>query len=154
MARQRGKETPQRKSRGAPDPEDVPSPTGPRESRARSAPRDEGGGGVPDLVRRALTVGFSGLFTTEEAVRKALGDTLPRDWIDFAVDQSGRAREEFMERISVELGRSLGEIDLAAVLGQLLEGRTLEVTASIKLGPVEEDGTSKVDVEVASEKKR
>ena len=62
---------------------------------------------IPDLVRRALRAGFSGIFMTGEALREALGDSVPREWADFAADQSARTRSEFIERMSVEMGRAL-----------------------------------------------
>jgi hypothetical protein len=89
--------------------------------------------GIPELVRKAIAAGFSGFFFTEEAIRRALGDALPRDWADFASEQSARARAEFLERLSYEIGRALANVDHAAVLAQLLEGRTLEVSAKIRL---------------------
>lgn len=95
---------------------------------------------LPDLLRRALSVGFSGFFLTETAIRKALGDTLPKDWIDFAIDQSERTRAEFIERMAFEVARSLENVDLATVLTRLLEGRTLEVKAELRLSP--KDGRS------------
>ena len=102
----------------------------------RRAPRDGDApaGGIPDLVRRALAAGFSGFFLTGEALREALGDSLPREWADFASEQSARARSEFIERLSFEIGRAVESIDWVAVLAGLLEGRTLEVTARIRLG--------------------
>jgi hypothetical protein len=90
---------------------------------------------VPELVRRALSLGLSGFFLTEEAIRKAFGDAVPRDWSDFVVDQSDRTRKEFLERLSFEIGQSLEKIDLSRVLTDLLEGRTLEVKAEIRLSP-------------------
>jgi len=92
---------------------------------------------LPDLVRKAFTLGLSGFFLTEEAIRKALGDTIPKDWTDFAVDQSDRARREFLERLSFEIAQSLDKVDVAAVLQELLQGRTLEIRAEIRLGDKE-----------------
>lgn len=97
-------------------------------------------GALPELLRKALTVGLSSFFVTEEAVRKALAGTLPQDWIDFAVDQSARTRAEFLERLSYEVGRTLESADLASVLAQLLEGRTLEIKAEVRLQPQDEGG--------------
>ena len=114
-----------------------------RPGRAAGASRDETAdtGGrlpaIPELVRRAVTLGFSGFFLTEEVIRKALGDTIPKDWTDFAVDQSDRARREFLERLSFEIAQSLEKVDVAAVLQELLEGRTLEIRAEIRLGEKE-----------------
>lgn len=90
-------------------------------------------GGIPDFVRRALTAGFSGFFLTGEALREALGDSLPKEWAEFAAEQSARARSEFIERLSVEMGRAVEGIDWTAVLANLLAGHTLEVNARIRL---------------------
>jgi hypothetical protein len=144
MARQSGKESPSR-GNTADDSDGNP---------AQDAPPDTAAGGMPNLVRRALSLGLSGLFTTEETVRKALGDTLPRDWIDFAVDQSGRTRQELLDRVSTELGRSLADIDFAKVLSQWLEGRTIEGNAQIKLAPADDDEASRVKVRLEDEQPR
>jgi hypothetical protein len=121
-----------------------------KESQPTDAPSDEretASGGLPDIVRKALAAGFSGFFVTEEAVRKALGDTLPKDWSDFAVEQSARTRAEFLERLSYEIGRSIENVDLAAVFAQLLEGRTLEVNATVRLSEVEGGSALRVELE-------
>ncbi|MDH3686914.1 MAG: hypothetical protein OEP95_11850 [Myxococcales bacterium] len=130
MATTRGKESP---------PPDAPSDE-------RDKP-DAASGGLPDIVRKALAAGFSGFFVTEEAVRKALGDTLPKEWSDFAVEQSARTRAEFLERLSYEIGRSIENVDLAAVFAQLLEGRTLEVNATVRLSEVEGSSALRVELE-------
>jgi hypothetical protein len=105
---------------------------------ARPESTSDGSGALaalPELMRKALTLSLSSFFVTEEAVRKALAGTLPQEWIDFAAEQSSRTRAEFVERLSVEVGRTLESADLASVLAQLLEGRTLEVKAEIRLQP-------------------
>jgi hypothetical protein len=120
-----------------------------RGARSGGALNDSGPlGALPELMRRALTVGLSSFFVTEEAVRKALAGTLPQEWIDFAVDQSGRTRAEFLERLSFEVGRTLESADLASVLAQLLEGRTLEVKAEIRLQP-QGEGADKLRVKLS-----
>ncbi len=119
------------------------------------APEDSGANltGIPEFIRRTFAAGLSGFFLTEEAIRKTLGESVPKDWTDFAVDQSNRARAEFLERLSYELGRSIENVDLAAMLTQLLEGRTLEVKAEIRL-VASEDGKREVRLEVDRGKKR
>jgi hypothetical protein len=98
---------------------------------------EEGTRPIPELVRRALTLGLSGFFTTEEALRRALGDTVPKDWTDFLAETSERTRSEFLERMSHEIGRVLEGVDIGAVLRTLLEGRTLEVKAQFRLTDAE-----------------
>lgn len=103
---------------------------------------------LPELMRRVFSLGLSGFFLTEEAVRKALGDTVPREWTDFAVDQSERTRKEFIERLTYEMARSFESVDMAAVLRELLEGRTLEIHAEVRLGPDERGESGKLRVGV------
>lgn len=91
-------------------------------------------GAIPDLFRRAMALGLSGFFMTEETIRKAVGDTLPRDWVDFVSAQSERTRSELMQRMSEEIGRAMERVDIGELLEQLLAGRTVEVTAQIRLG--------------------
>ena len=78
---------------------------------------------------------------------------LPKDWIDFAVEQSDRTRAEFIERLSYEVARNLENLDLAALLSSLLEGRTLEVKAEIRLGEKNESSGFRIEVNRKQEKR-
>jgi hypothetical protein len=136
MARRQGKESAAEETAGG-RPEEAPEAAGPLNA-------------LPELMRKALTIGFSSFFVTEEAFRKALGETLPKDWIDFVVEQSGRTRAEFVDRLGNEVGRTLENTDLAALLEQLLEGRALEIKAEIRLGPKDSDPKAKpIEIEVS-----
>ncbi len=90
-------------------------------------------GAIPELMRRAIALGLTGFFTTEEAVRRALGDTVPKDWTDYIAESSDRTRSEFLDRLSREIARTLRDVDYAALLQKLLEGRTLRVSAELRL---------------------
>jgi hypothetical protein len=103
---------------------------------------------IPELMRRAIALGLTGFFTTEEAVRRAIGDTVPKDWTDYISESSDRTRGEFLDRLSREIAQTLKDIDLAAVLRELLEGRTLKVNAEFKLSDDPKSGTqSTIQVE-------
>jgi len=102
-------------------------------------------GAIPELMRRAIALGLTGFFTTEEAVRRAIGDTVPKDWTDYIAESSDRTRSEFLERLSVEIARTLKTVDLASVLEQLLDGRTLRVNAEFTLsGDPKSEGGAEV----------
>ena len=70
---------------------------------------------------------------TEEALRRALGDSVPRDWLDFMVGQSEKTRAELLERLSREFGKVLTAVDPVEILRRLLDGQTIEVSARIRL---------------------
>jgi hypothetical protein len=88
---------------------------------------------LPELLRRGLTMGFTGFFMTEEALRRALGDSLPRDWMEFMVEQSEKTRAELLDRLSREFGRVISAFDPVEILRRLLDGQTIEVSARIRL---------------------
>ncbi|NNL66395.1 MAG: hypothetical protein HKP30_09150 [Myxococcales bacterium] len=140
MAQSRGSKDPGRKEPAAGS---SPKGHGDAPPKRPQGPPDPAGPdvtGLPEVARRLIALGLSGVFSTQETIRQAVGDALPKEWMDFAVDQSERTRAEFLERFAGELARTLESIDLARVMQQALEGRTLEVTAKIRMLP--DDGKS------------
>lgn len=126
------------------------------DANAGGDPRRTGpeGGFLPDLLRRGLTLGFTGFFMTEEALRRALGDSVPRDWLDFMVGQSEKTRAELLERLSREFGKVLTAIDPVEILRRLLDGQTIEVSARIRLansGRSKRPGRDEAEVEAGTE---
>jgi hypothetical protein len=109
------------------------SSDGPPRRRGRGSGEGEGAAGLfPELLRRGLTLGFTGFFMTEEALRRALGDSAPREMVEFLRDQSERMRNEFLDRMSREFGKVLSAMDPVEIAKRLLEGRTVEVSARIR----------------------
>lgn len=106
---------------------------------------EEAAGFFPDLLRRGLSLGFTGFFMTEEALRRALGESASREMIDFVIHQSERMRGEFLDRVSREVGKALTAMDPVELAKRLLEGRTVEVSARIRF--VEEDKAEKKKAE-------
>jgi len=120
---------------------------GAAETNKRSPQPGGSASGLPEMLRRVITTGLSGLFTTNEVVRRAVGDAMPREWVDFAVDQSERTRAEFIERLAGELARTLESLELVEMAERLLDGRTIEIRAQIQLLPREgKVATRRLDV--------
>jgi len=118
------------------------SKDGAREKRrapSSASTQDERAALLPELFRRAFTLGLSGIFTTEEAFRRALGDTVPRDWVDFAVGQSERTRSDFTSKMAEEMARVIESMDLEAILRSVLADHRVELKAEIQLVPLEKE---------------
>jgi hypothetical protein len=113
--------------------------------------RGESQGIVPELLRRAVGLGFSGFFTTEELLRKALGDTVPREWAAFAAAQTDRARGELIDRLAQELRKRLDAVDLETLLRHVLASHTVEIDARIRFTPTGEGERPRVRVRLGSE---
>jgi hypothetical protein len=103
-------------------------------------------GPLPELIRRAAALGLSGFFMTETALRKALGDTMPKEWVDFAAGQGERYRSDLMERLGDEMARMIQNMDMVEMIDQVMAGRTLEINAKIRLGERSaDDGEEETD---------
>ncbi len=70
------------------------------------------------------------------------------------MEQSERTRAEFIERLSYEVARNLENIDPAALLSTLLEGRTVEVKAEIRLGKKDDRSETGIRIEVNGKRER
>jgi hypothetical protein len=87
------------------------------------------------MVRRAATAGLSGFFLTESAVRNALNDAVPKEWTDYASQQSDELRQELIERLSGEFGSWLRSIDLPAMVQELLSQGEIEARVVLSARP-------------------
>ncbi len=90
---------------------------------------------MQEVLQRALSLGLSSLFSTQETVRKAVGEAMPPEWIDFASEQSNRARQELIERIATQIEALIQRIDVKELVESVMQGRAVEVKASIKILP-------------------
>lgn len=122
---------PKRSAPGAPE-SDFPS----REAEAGATEtRSRAGGPLEALfqeaVRRATALGLSGFFMTEEAVRRALSDTVPQEWVDYISRQSDDVRSDTIDRIVSEFGSWLRSVDLADVIRTVLEDYEIEAKIEI-----------------------
>ncbi|MFQ5513806.1 MAG: hypothetical protein ACE5FG_05155 [Myxococcota bacterium] len=85
-----------------------------------------------EAIRRALSVGLGGFFLTEEAVRRALAESVPQEWVEYLSRQSGEVRSELTDRLVSEFGSWLHSLDLGDLLRGLLEDFEFDVTISVK----------------------
>lgn len=88
-----------------------------------------------EAIRRTASVGFSSFFATEDAVRRAFNDAVPRDWVDYASRQSTELRAEMIDRMQTEFGAWLRSIDLAQVVGKVLAENDVELKISLSSTP-------------------
>jgi hypothetical protein len=94
---------------------------------------------VPELLRRAIGLGIASFFSGEEILRKTLGDTVPREWVEFATAQSERTRRDFAEQLADALGKRVDTIDLEDLATRLLQRHTIEVSARVRFVPRAKD---------------
>jgi hypothetical protein len=84
-----------------------------------------------EAVRRAAQAGLTGFFATEDALRRAFSDTVPRDWAEYLGEKGSDLRSELIERLAAEFGAWLRTVDVAQIAGKLLEDNDFELRISV-----------------------
>jgi hypothetical protein len=125
--------------------EDLPPDAGPREG-GRSRGRRSGPLETlyQEFVRRAAGLGLSSFVLTEEALRKAFSESLPRDWVEALSRQSSGVRKEILEGLVREFGEWLRGIDPLTfqrdVMRTLLEDFEISLEINISARPRDKAG--------------
>ena len=104
-----------------------------------------------EAIRRATALGLSGFFLTEEAVRRALTDTVPREWVDYVNRQSDDVRRDMVDRLASEFGIWLRTLDMSEVLQKVLED--YEISAQIDISADRKHTDPAVSLKVARHRK-
>ena len=94
---------------------------------------------------------MSGFFLTEEAVRKALTDTVPKEWVDYISRQSEDVRSDAIDRLVSEFGAWLRSLDLSAALRSVLED--YEISAKVEISAGRKRSDPAVSLQVARRRK-
>ncbi len=93
---------------------------------------------LSELIRRSATLGLSGLLVTEEALRRALSERVPGEWIEFVSRQGDELRRDMLDRLTKEFGQWLRTQEPAALVEQILE--RYEVSVQVELRPLDGPG--------------
>ncbi len=108
-------------------------------------------------LRRAASLGFSSFFLTEEALRRAFNDSVPREWVDYVARQGEEVRAELFEALSMQFQKWLREIDVVEVLSEVARRHDISVRLEISAAPKQDEdadsGSPRSPFEVISRRK-
>jgi hypothetical protein len=94
---------------------------------------------IPDLVRRTILGGIGAVFTSEEAIRKLAGEvTLPKDVVNFLVQQAANSKDEILRVVAKEVRGFLESANLSHEVQKLLTQLSLEVKTEVRFIPNDE----------------
>lgn len=94
------------------------------------------GGGISDIMKKALFAGIGAVFMTEESVRNYVSEAkLPRDIRNYIIQNTSQAKEQFFAYLSKELSQVILRSDLPKVIQRFLADHTIELEAKIRFKP-------------------
>ena len=89
---------------------------------------------IGELVKRATQSGLDKIFLTEETLRKALGEKVPKDSVNILLNQLKSSREELAKWVLAEMLKMLSHINLREELKALVEDTVIEIRTDISFG--------------------
>ena len=110
---------------------------------------------LSDLIKKVVLAGSSALFMTEEGVRSFLGDLkLPKDVVQFTVNQVSKTKEDLLKAISKEVRNIFESGSLSSELARLLANVSLEIDAKVRFVVEDEELRPKTDAHLTITKKK
>ena len=93
-----------------------------------------------EILRRGASLGFASFFMTEEAIRRAFSDRVPAEWVEYLSRQGEEMRTDLVDRVGAEFGEWLRTLDVAKLLGELLDSHDVRARIELSAEPRGADG--------------
>jgi len=91
---------------------------------------------IPEMLKRTIAGSLGSLIMTEEGLREVLKDLrLPKEMMQFILQQADHTKREFMRVVAREVREFLDSSDLRDELLSLLSQVTFEVNTTVRLVP-------------------
>jgi hypothetical protein len=94
---------------------------------------------IPDIVRRTVIGGIGAAFATEEGIRKLASEiSLPKDVVNFLLQQASNSKDEVLRVVAKEVRGFLESANLSHEIAKLLTQLSLEVKTEVRFIPNDE----------------
>ncbi|HVY62300.1 MAG TPA: hypothetical protein VHF22_11640 [Planctomycetota bacterium] len=91
------------------------------------------GGGLSDMMKKAVFAGLGAVFMTEESVRAYVRESkLPREIAASVVNNTAQAKEQFFGYLAKEISGIIRKSDLPKVVQSFLREHTIEIEAKVR----------------------
>lgn len=91
---------------------------------------------LPDIVRRAISVGSTAISSPEDTIRRLVSDfNLPKEVATYLLLQISASKDEVLRIIGQELRRFLETVNLSGELQKLLTSLSFEIKTEIRFIP-------------------
>lgn len=99
---------------------------------------------LSDVLKKVVNTGIGAAFMTEEAIKERLGDlSLPKDMVNGLIQNAKGTRDEFISAVKKELKDLLGNVDVSEEIQKVVENYDIEVKATFKFKPKNDDALKK-----------
>src|SRR3990167_8111062 len=91
-------------------------------------------GGLTDLAKKIFLASLGGAVS--------MGERLPKEAVNFLLDQAEKRKEDLVDRLAIEVSKFLDKLDVSQELRKALRGLELDLHATLRFS-----GTGKQDAD-------
>ena len=83
----------------------------------------ENAGGITDIARKIFLASLGAV---------SMGERLPKEAMNFILDQAERRKEDVVDRLAVEVSKFLEKLDVSQELKKALQGLEIDLQATLR----------------------
>jgi len=100
---------------------------------------------IPDVLKKALVLGVSGEFFSEETIRKMLSDIqMPSDLVQYIIQQTSKSKNELIRIIAEEIRNVIVQAQIGEQIKKFIKGFKINIKLEVSFDPREDEQFLKV----------
>jgi len=112
---------------------------------------------VPDVLKKALVLGVSGEFFSEDTIRKMLSDIqMPSDLVQFVIQQTAKSKNELIRIVAEEIRNIIVQAQIGEQVKKFIKGFKINIKLEVSFDPRNDEQSvegSKINNQTGSKKK-
>ena len=90
---------------------------------------------LPEIIKKAVVAGLKSVIGTEEGVRSLASAAIPRDALNYLLQQIDNSKNEILRIVSREIRVFLEQVNIGSEIQKILTSLTFEIKTEIRFTP-------------------
>jgi hypothetical protein len=100
---------------------------------------------IPDVLKKAIVLGVSGEFFSEETIRKMLSDIqMPSDLVQYIIQQTSKSKNELIRIIAEEIRNIIEQAQVGEQIKKFIKGFKINIKLEVSFDPRDDEQFLKV----------
>jgi hypothetical protein len=108
---------------------------------------------IPDVLKKAIVLGVSGEFFSEETIRKMLSEIqMPSDLVQYIIQQTSKSKNELIRIIAEEIRNVIVQAQIGEQIKKFIKGFKINIKLEVSFDPREDEQFLKVSNQTEKKK--
>jgi len=95
---------------------------------------------IPDVLKKAIVLGVSGEFFSEETIRKMLSDIqMPSDLVQYVIQQTSKSKNELIRIIAEEIRNFIDQAQINEQIKKFIKGFKINIKLELSFDPRDDE---------------